>query len=113
TTAYTLTTTDPLLNYGSTYYWCVQAADAAGNLSAWSSISQFTVSVLLTPANNSSTLSVRPTFTWHAVTGATYLLEVANDPSFAPANIVVTHNTGTVTQYAIPAANPALAYGTY
>jgi hypothetical protein len=109
TVSYAMTT--ETLTYGQTYYWRVEALDAAGNTSPWSTPFQFTATVHLSPANGSSTTLVRPTFIWQAVTGATqYQLQVASDTGFG--NPVATY-TGTLTRFTIPATSPAFSYGTY
>ncbi|TAH40805.1 MAG: hypothetical protein E6Q43_01985 [Dokdonella sp.] len=58
--------------------------------------------VLTAPANSATNVAVRPTFTWNAANqGSGYVLEVDNEPSFAPplsytANVTSTSHTPNV-----------------
>ena len=68
-----------------TYEWRVRARDAAGNWSAWSSISSVTIvrpavpPTLIAPANAITTSNLRPTFSWTSVPGASvYQLHVTS-----------------------------------
>ena len=70
------------LDYG-TYYWRVQAIDAAGNLSGWSAANRFDVSILLAPKDGSSSTNARPVFRWKPVPGAVgYCLQIDDDAAF-------------------------------
>ena len=94
------------LNLGN-YRYYVRAVDAAGNRTAWSTPSTFTVAAaptLLSPATNIS--DTTPTFTWTAVPGATrYDLWVSNRQTglfVREQNVVGTSHTFTTV---FPAAN--------
>ena len=58
------------------------AIDAAENQSEWSAPRTFTVTIHTAPANGAFTTDTTPTFTWVAVTGATYRLSVADNVDF-------------------------------
>jgi CSLREA domain-containing protein len=109
--SYPLTAAEAL-SYGATYYWRVQAVDAAGNASPWST-AQFTVTLHKTPTNGAATTVVRPTFSWVAVTGATYWLQVATTPDFIPLGLVVDGTMNARTSYTLPLSMPALTSDTY
>jgi len=71
------------LPFGSAW-WRVKTTDAAGNESDWSSPTQFTVTILKTPASGSYTLKTKPVFTWASVSGAKqYQLQVDDDADFS------------------------------
>lgn len=92
------------------YWWRVQALDAAGNQSDYTLGGTFTVSVLKTPLNGVFTTDTTPTFTWNAVTGATYQLQVDNNEDFgSPLAITCLPTALTCT---VPNATP-LSFGTY
>jgi hypothetical protein len=75
---------------GTTYYWRVQAK-SGDQVSGWSDTSSFTtlpatppVPTLLSPANNSTNISLDPTLSWTTVSGAlTYDVQVSTSSSFA------------------------------
>lgn len=67
---------NPSLAYG-TYYWRVQATDAAGNVGPWSAINSFTVTILRAPSNGDFSTDDTPLLRWAPVSGATaYHLQV-------------------------------------
>lgn len=72
----------PLLAHAATYYWRVRAWNDAGDYSGWSQAYSFRVSyeqpLLSTPTDGDAAGSLRPTFTWTAVLGATsYKIQVS------------------------------------
>ena len=78
-----------VLSAGTTYYWRVQAINAAGS-SGFSSAYSFTTlappakPTLVSPANGSTNLTLPVTLTWNSVTnGASYEVQVAGNSSFA------------------------------
>jgi uncharacterized repeat protein (TIGR01451 family)/CSLREA domain-containing protein len=98
-----------------TYYWHIQARDAAGNWGSWSATRSFTLNNLLTPATGANLISptagLRPTFTWTRLTGATsYTVEVARDADFQ--NKVYTSITLPITASS-HVATQLLPYGMY
>ena len=98
----------PTLTKGTKYYWRVMAKNEQGQ-SPWSTVWWFTTAsgeppaapVLISPAIGSR-VALRPTLTWHAVTGATgYEVVVSASQSFVPvawsANVTTTSAlTGTL-----------------
>ncbi len=72
------------------YYWRVRAANAGGT-SDWSSVRRFTTivaapaaPVLSSPADNTSGVSINPTLTWNASSGATsYQVQVSAQSDFS------------------------------
>lgn len=103
-TQYTVPTA---LQYGTKYYWKVNATNAGGT-GPWSNIWNFTTLIqppaaptLLTPANNSTGVSLTPTFTWSSVpTADTYILQVSTNQTFT--NIIVNAPIITGTTYTLP-----------
>jgi hypothetical protein len=79
------------LSNETTYYWRVQAK-SGDQLSGWSDTCSFTtlpatpaVPTLLSPANNSTNISLSPTVSWTTVSGAlTYDVQVSTSSGFAP-----------------------------
>ncbi len=77
------------LQYNTTYYWRVNATNGAGS-GPYSTIWSFTTSVqppppptLIYPTNNSTGISLTPTFQWSSVTGATeYRIQVSTNNTF-------------------------------
>ncbi len=106
---YTVPDTTPLA-YG-VYYWRVQAKDALGNWGAWSPARSFAVTILKTPKDGATTTDTTPVFTWAAVTGASYVLQVDTSPAFDSVPLPFTY-TGTALT-ATPAASAALVPDTY
>ncbi|MCE5208492.1 MAG: hypothetical protein LLG42_09305, partial [Chloroflexi bacterium] len=79
--AYTFTAAQAL-PFGN-YYWRVCSVDAAGNQSNWSATRSFLVTILKTPADQSTITDKTPLFTWAAATGATgYQIQVADTDTF-------------------------------
>ena len=75
-TSYTLTLAQAL-PYG-TYYWRARSNLSAGGNSDWSVPNKFGVTFQISPAYNSYSTIVKPTFTWTAVAGALgYYLQVS------------------------------------
>jgi hypothetical protein len=106
----TLTTASKALSAltnSTLYYWHVNAKNAGGT-SIWSTASSFTTivatpgaPVLSTPANNATGVTVSPTVTWTAVTGAvTYRVQVSTASDFS-AGIVVDDSTLTAGSKAV------------
>lgn len=95
-----------------TYFWRVQAVDAALAISAWSATRSFTVTGSGPGALAAPTLDPLPfgtayhpmesfPFTWSAVAGAsTYVVEVSRDPLF-PAPVDVRFDNITATRYGL------------
>jgi hypothetical protein len=90
----------------TTYYWRVNATNAGGT-SAWSSSRSFTTIVaapsaptLSSPSNGATGVSITPTLSWNASSGATsYQLQVSTSSSFST---TVVNQTGiTTTSYAV------------
>ena len=92
----------PLIS-NTKYYWHVSASNVGG-ASAYSATWNFTAVIpppaaptLATPANGATAVTINPTLTWNASTGATtYKLQLATDSLFT--SIVVTDSTLTATQ---------------
>ena len=84
----TLTFTPPAALPQGSYFWRVQATDAAGNIGAESSVRSFTVNILRKPNDGavfitSSTASV--TFRWASVPGASgYVFNLLDDTCTTP-----------------------------
>jgi hypothetical protein len=104
TSQYTHST--PAFSYNTTYYWRVNATNSGGT-SAWSVVWSFTTveatlspPTLLSPANNSTNISLTPTLDWTDVSNATgYQLQVSTSSSFT--SYVVNVST-TISGYTIP-----------
>lgn len=75
------------LSENTIYFWRVRAKNAS-QTSAWSSrqfttVGGITAPVLLLPADNALNVSINPTFSWNAVSGAQYYeLQVSLSPLF-------------------------------
>ncbi len=115
----TLTTASKALSSlanSTVYYWHVNAKNAGGT-SAWSTASSFTtivappgVPVLSAPANNATGITVSPTLTWNAVTGAaTYRVQVSTASDFST-GIVVDDSTLTAASKAVGTLSNATKY---
>ena len=75
------------LTANTTYYWKVRAVNLGGLTSSWTSTRSFRTRlpapVLTDPEEAEETTSLRPTFNWDAVTGASgYTLQIASNSSF-------------------------------
>lgn len=96
------------------WYWRAAARDRAGNWGAYSAARTFTLNIQLGPADGArlvTATTIRPTFTWAAVTGATgYTLQIARNSTFT--QMVYTSPTLLTTSHPLPAAN-ALGHGQY
>ena len=90
------------LQYLQTYYWRTKAKNTE-QTSNWSSVFSFTTKdqplaqvVLSTPTNNATGVSISPTITWNALSGANnYDIQVATDANFSNIVANVTGNIGT------------------
>jgi hypothetical protein len=103
----------------TTYYWKVRGYDAAGNVSAWSTVQTFKVGSATgaAPIPNRFTTST-PTLTWGPVSWAqssgSYRIEVTNNTAFTGTPLysaTLPPIAGNVPQTAT--VSPALADGTY
>jgi hypothetical protein len=98
---YTVPGTTPLA-YGVTY-WRVQAKDALGNWGAWSPTRSFAVTLLKTPKDGETTTDTTPVFTWAAVSGASYVLQVDTSPDFDSVPLPFTYTGTALTATPLPA----------
>jgi uncharacterized protein (TIGR02145 family) len=113
----TLTATSKQINdlSGSTkYYWRVSAVNNFGT-KGWSETWSFTTGVapvppvLLSPSDGATDISLTPTLTWNASSGATsYNLQVATDNSFT--SLVYNNNVGDVTSQQISGLTSTTKY---
>lgn len=76
------------LNPNVKYYWRVRSVNTLGHIGAWSKTSYFRSAILppnlVSPADAASLLTLRPTFDWSDVNGASgYTLQVSTTFSFA------------------------------
>jgi hypothetical protein len=79
-----------LLSNSKTYYWRVNA-NSAGEISAWSLVWSFTTvaaapaaPTLVSPTDGATGVSITPTFSWNASSGATsYRLQVSTTDTFS------------------------------
>jgi hypothetical protein len=98
------------------HYWRVRTIDMAGNVGAWSNPRAFYPIVANQPAQGTSIVSttpVRPTFTWHAITGASSLrVMLASDSNFTNIIFDVTL-AGNALNYIMPSSLAPLGYGPY
>jgi uncharacterized repeat protein (TIGR01451 family) len=81
---YTLTSD---LNPNTKYFWRVRSYNTAGEYSAWSLVRYFRTAILPptlgAPADASTVLSLRPTFDWGDVTGASgYTIQISKNNTF-------------------------------
>ena len=105
-----------LLN-NTTYYWRVNATNAAGT-SAWSTAPEFHNGCCsacspnpFSPANGATGVSRTPTLTWSASSGATsYRVQVSTSSSFST---TVVNQSVTTTSYTIPSGSRLSATTTY
>ncbi|MCE1164775.1 MAG: dockerin type I domain-containing protein [Bacteroidetes bacterium] len=103
-TQYTVPTA---LQYGTAYYWRVNATNAGGT-GSWSSVWNFTTLIqpppaptLLTPPNNQTGVSLTPSFTWSNVATATsYVFQISTNATFT--NIIVNVPNLTFASYMLP-----------
>ncbi|MBI3159429.1 MAG: hypothetical protein HYZ26_07510, partial [Chloroflexi bacterium] len=93
------------LESNRTYYWRVRAFNASGQYSAWSATGIFRTAMLAPvqrlPEMNATLTTIRPTFDWDAVSGATaYRLQVSTSSTFGTllinVNVTGTEYTSTV-----------------
>jgi len=94
------------------YYWRVNAKNTGGT-SAWSTLFSFTTGIaapVLTIPNNAATnVSITPTLTWSAVTGAvTYRIQLSTSSAFG--TTVVDDSTLTTTSKAVTSLSNSSAY---
>jgi hypothetical protein len=83
-------TSSTMLNYSSKYYWRVKAKNNFGDEGPWSDTLAFNTKaqigtpVVLLPANGSTSIALKPQFTWNSLTGAIgYRLQVSKASNFA------------------------------
>ena len=96
------------LSAATTYYWRVRSLNTADDFSAWSLVRTFRTAynppTLIGPDGGS--ISLRPTFTWNAVIGATsYKIQVSTVNTFKSkvVNVTVYTNSYTMTKDLLPA----------
>jgi predicted outer membrane repeat protein len=71
-----------ILTTGATYYWRVRSWNTDGAYSAWSAVRSMRIKYN-PPVNLNVTSSLKPTFTWDAVIGATsYTIQVSRNNTF-------------------------------
>ncbi|MBZ0293632.1 MAG: VWA domain-containing protein [Anaerolineae bacterium] len=99
-----------------TYYWRVRAYDRAGNVSAWSAVSDFVTNLAISPQNGSFVLANKttdvatPGFRWGRALGAVnYQLIIANNSAFSSIRYQTTTNK---TSLKLPSTD-GLPFGTY
>ena len=102
------------LAYNTTYYWRVTAGSNALAKTSTSSVYSFTTKLATTtlssPANNSSGMSLTPTLSWSAVTGADkYRLEVNTSSNFA-GTVIYDQNNLTSTSKTIGGLSDNIKY---
>ena len=98
---------DTALDYG-TYFWCVRAEDAAGNLGSWSAATPFHVTILKAPNDDASVLDTTPTLRWAAIDGVSSYDVQIDDTDLTFNSLVVEETVAGQTYTAGP-----LAYGEY
>ena len=96
----------------TTWYWRVRAYNSSGLAGAWSTVRSFRTKlsqpVPIAPVGSVKVGSLKPTFRWNPVAGATgYNLQVSVNTGFAPTLINQTLSTGT--SYTATANLPAHA----
>jgi murein DD-endopeptidase MepM/ murein hydrolase activator NlpD/lipopolysaccharide export system protein LptA len=92
------------LKSATTYYWRVRSWNTVGDFSGWSAVYAVKIAyaapVLVTPASGSTVGSLKPTFTWNLVLGATsYKIQISTSSTFGTTvvNAPVTGTTYTST----------------
>jgi len=109
--------TVPGLQAQTTYFWRVRAIEPM--LGKWSTVQQFTTvpggdsgaPAAGTPEDGSTITDNTPLFTWDKIASATnYEIQVATDPGFGAADIVIDESLGDVSAYE---ADKELVNGTY
>jgi hypothetical protein len=92
--------TAPVLLNANTYYWRVRALNNVGDYSAWSAVRSVRIAfagpTLVAPSG--PILTLKPTFTWNVVPGATsYNIQISKVNTFMPlsGNATVTNPTYT------------------
>lgn len=90
------------LEQESSYYWRVRGSNANG-YGPWSEVRSFTTQVplqqptLLSPADNSTNISITPNFVWQAVpTASSYQLQISGNSGFSS---LLLNQTGINTNY--------------
>jgi hypothetical protein len=95
--------TTPALAANTMYYWRVRAVNTVigvENFSAWSLVRTFRTKLspptAISPIGGVTVGSLKPTFDWNDVTGATgYTIQVSRNTSFTPLVVNVTISTAT------------------
>jgi hypothetical protein len=101
--------TQPAALAHGVYYWRMRAEDSLGNLGGWSDVYSFTVTILRSPKDGSTTRSDRPTFKWYKTDGAlNYCLQVDDNADFLSLEI----NEPALTKTSFR-PDTALPYGLY
>ncbi|HEX2906550.1 MAG TPA: hypothetical protein VHO69_06810, partial [Phototrophicaceae bacterium] len=111
TTLATTTYTASAVLAQGTYYWHIQAQDAAGNWGAFSPTFSFKVNLLRAPADSSFTTDTTPLLQWYTSPGALrYHVQLADNPNFEQAVVNIETPNGTTASYTVPTV---LAFGKY
>lgn len=115
--SYTLTSSQALTN--GTWYWHLSATDAAGNISAFTTVASFVVDAgeeeavtvsLISPPNGFENTPKRPTFSWLPAEGATtYHLQVSANSAFTNLQIDQ-ENIATTSYMAVSDLDPGTYY---
>lgn len=99
------------LDLGNIQYWWRVKSDNGGNVSEFSEVRTFYSSieapVLIYPEMNDDSITIQPTFTWHAVSGATgYRFQLNSAPNFAENRMLIDTDTITTNSFTPPPLQP-------
>lgn len=107
----TLSYISPVSLPQGTYYWRVQARDAALNWGSYGEERSFTVNIQRLPANNGYSTDTTPIFQWYGWTGASrYQLQVDDNSDFSSPLIEFNTTNASVLSHS---STTVLSYGTY